>query len=931
MEKNGCTVYDSQSHSRVSNTLFSKTTADETEPRELSISNSYFHRDDRGHSHSRRTESSRESRSESKFHFYPLFTSEERRFVENNFQPQGPERVYRHQPLQINKHVPGPKFSPTQRLVMQSGPIPSLLPLTCGKVTQVLSEDSLPRRTLRNEMSPFWPKHSAKNLCYSDKLDRSDPKRPRNKDNCLSRRFFGRKSGSGGVEQSNTHCDKNSSQAGLAYKLAEVGTCSPKVIRISRRDVVPLAKSNGAPRKEMPKGSQNINGTSQEKDHQPERARESSGVAKFRKFCCRERQTKLSRSSKTAPRSTGKPGAKTVPSVRQSHKRSPMVDTKLPETSFATYSMPNPLPNHGCVGYRVGCNSERSLHLRHLECSRTKPSLQRKRNVGHSKMLTRSLSDSEIQLDPNTNRQQNCNCIFAQRRWNKIPCLDGVGVQNFSNYRFVPNSFHHSSHTRNLQHRSRRIVETASPTRVALASRSDSESFSKMGNPLNRSVCLEQRPRSPDIRNLRQKRQECGSIQRISEPLALSSSMDLSTAVSNPKSIDTPESSNRHIHDCSSPMGTCILESRSPEPRHRSPLHNQKSRESTCRRHDSTAPTGSQEHDPGDMEMWGWSEALSSWTRTQKDLLKSSWRSSTLNTYKPAWARWTRWAQTNGVKINNPSGGDVARYLADLHNIEGLSYSTILVHKSVISTFCSSETSNISSHFLVRQVLKAIALKKPKEKRPPIWDINQVVNHLAKTKLNCNLYDTSRQTATLLLLCSGRRVHDLTLLQCDPDHLSTASPDVIIFWPAFGSKTDSSNHRQSGWRLSCNKTNKALDPIFWIDRLITLSKERRSLAKCNNLFLRVTGPAEAASRAIIGGWVKSVLKEAGVNATPGSVRAAVASNNWTENFQIDDILARGNWQSGNTFKKYYRREIARPTNSCSTGSGVPNLFTPIDR
>ncbi|XP_045504508.1 uncharacterized protein LOC123701156 [Colias croceus] len=92
-------------------------------------------------------------------------------------------------------------------------------------------------------------------------------------------------------------------------------------------------------------------------------------------------------------------------------------------------------------------------------------------------------------------------------------------------------------------------------------------------------------------------------------------------------------------------------------------------------------------------------------------------------------------------------------------------------------------------------------------------------------------------------------------------------------------------------------------------KLLDLGMDRRNLASVDNLFVTVCGKAKAASRTVIAGWVKSALREAGVEAAPGSVRSAVASRSWLDNESIDKILARGNWRSQNTFKKYYRKEI----------------------
>lgn len=58
------------------------------------------------------------------------------------------------------------------------------------------------------------------------------------------------------------------------------------------------------------------------------------------------------------------------------------------------------------------------------------------------------------------------------------------------------------------------------------------------------------------------------------------------------------------------------------------------------------------------------------------------------STYLPAWNRWRKWRVVNSIDYNDyPRPEQVVRYLACLHNENGLVYCTILVSKSVIAIF----------------------------------------------------------------------------------------------------------------------------------------------------------------------------------------------------------------------------------------------------
>lgn len=95
-----------------------------------------------------------------------------------------------------------------------------------------------------------------------------------------------------------------------------------------------------------------------------------------------------------------------------------------------------------------------------------------------------------------------------------------------------------------------------------------------------------------------------------------------------------------------------------------------------------------------------------------------------------------------------------------------------MLHKSVVSTLCDTElSSHLSSHVLVKHVLKSISLKNPVAHKTAVWNVDVLISFLEKVTIDeSNFFETSRHTALLLLSCSGRRVHDLTLLTVDSEH-----------------------------------------------------------------------------------------------------------------------------------------------------------------
>lgn len=113
--------------------------------------------------------------------------------------------------------------------------------------------------------------------------------------------------------------------------------------------------------------------------------------------------------------------------------------------------------------------------------------------------------------------------------------------------------------------------------------------------------------------------------------------------------------------------------------------------------------------------------------------------------------------------------------------------------------------------------------------------------------------------------------------------------------PIFGPKTDNANYRQSDWKIRVHP-DKNLDVLYWIRCLLQVSSQRRNAGNWSELFITIRGQCKPASRKIIGGWIKATLRDAGIEASPGSVRSAVSSLNVLENVSIDQILATGNWR-----------------------------------
>lgn len=791
-----------------------------------------------------------------------------------------------------------------------------------------VSKTNLQQRDTRNDLSSIRPEHGSQDLLHINQLDR--PSLTSTKEHSYYSLFGRYFSGPPRRRCFKGKCPnslKCSSDTRMVRQLGEISHNPTKSYKIpwcnvenlGQFEIITMRKSIQAQEKDK---SNLESATSHNKT-----STELSRSVKLRQLCGPKRPAASSSTPKVHEfdAETSSAGCDS-PSTRS--RRTKMVATQLSSIDSPSHLPADTFPYNRRIGHRLGCPIRQYQYIGAVGSKREKITLQSKRNASDLTCHPGTWTQPQSQLCFNTMRQSNGSSPSKEGRGDKICSNDGVNLQTINHARPVSNCFHHSPYPGKIQQSCRPPVKASAFTGMAFTATLPGNNFQEMGNSVHRPLCFGQGPCSSQLRVTGSERPEGTILRRVQLSMELPTSMDIPPSISGAKSIVTPQPSEGDIPYSSASLEESVLASRPQNESISGPNDAEKLTPESNRHVNRSSSTERERPNSRGMEMWGWTEELNEWSRNQINLLKGSWRPSTLKTYKVAWERWLSWAKRKQVNFKKPSGSQLAQFLADLHLFHGLSYNTILLHKSVVSTLCSADmSSQLSSHVLVKHILKSISIKNPKCSKPPIWDIDVLVKYLSNYSIDINnYYQISRHTAILLLLCSGRRVHDLTLLKVDSSHFLKSS-DSIIFWPEFGSKTDKGDYQQSGWKLISNKINQQLDPVFWINHTISLLEERRNIAKSTNLFVTVRGPPRAASRAVIAGWLRNLFKDANINFTPGSTRSAVASKNWL-NYPLEEILSRGNWRSANTFQKFYKREIIHMNTNDSTQ--ITGLFQPIN-
>lgn len=796
--------------------------------------------------------------------------------------------------------------------------------------TQVFSKGYLPPKTFTNDLPTIRLSMRAKDLCLPVKLGSTSSQGQGIQGSSLPRRLFTCAPRPSCSIQSSSGVDSNHRVPRLADKLCQIDFSSSNKITVPRRSMGPSKKFKVPAAAEKRKYSSKTKKVTRKKAGQFKGNSESGRVDQLCKFRSTQGTVEPPITSQSLPVPlTSEPAASVSYPTRRDH-RDAMVGCEPYKLFTNTSSSHIELSSDRRVGASLGCQIEQHEPFRPLVTQRNDSPFQPERNVSGVVCIEGLLPIPDRVVSVDTDRQQIGRVVLEERRRDQVETSHEPDLPNYFDSGPIQCPHGDTLHSRPLQQRSGSPVTLVSSAGMASSSQCNTSSICQVGDSPDRPICVSNGACCSEIRDPRCDGSESVPVRCIQPDMELSSSLGVSATLPNASSVATSQLCDRSVPGSSTALGESVLEARPQEPCSRSPIHGQQPEPGHDRQLIRLSTKNDTGHGSRDMEMWGWSESLVGWSLDQKQLLQKSWRDSSLKTYRVAWAKWRSWVSENSVSVSNPTGADLARFLLDLHLKQGLAYNTILVYKSAISTLCNADFGErLSSHILVKQALKSISLKNIKDRKAPIWDTDVLSKWLKDNSVNINsLYECSARAAILLLLCSGRRVHDLTLLSVDKEDC-VYTDNSIVLWPKYGSKTDSVSNRQSGWRVYQNTENQTLDPVFWIKNVIKLSEGRRAICRESNLFLTTCGAPKAASRSIIAGWVKKTLHKAGIKASPGSIRPAVASKNWVQNCTLDDILARGNWRSENTFLKFYCREIATAPIQSTCSQSVKDLFAPM--
>jgi hypothetical protein len=254
----------------------------------------------------------------------------------------------------------------------------------------------------------------------------------------------------------------------------------------------------------------------------------------------------------------------------------------------------------------------------------------------------------------------------------------------------------------------------------------------------------------------------------------------------------------------------------------------------------------------------------------------------------------------------NPSIEQGIEFLTTLFDAE-LGYSSINTARSALSSILPMyEGRKFGEHPLVTRFLKGIFELKPALPRyPEIWDVQIVLDHLQSYKPGeeLSLKELTLKLTMLLCLLTAQRCQTIQLI--DVNDIQEIVDGYRITFHQKVKQTRPGHHLQSLELLQFPQ-DKKLCVVEHLRLYLARTKDLRG--DNTQLLLSFIKPNAPVSKATIARWVKTVLQQAGIDASKYSAHSSRAASTTSANAKgipLQEIMKCAGWSSDTTFKRFY--------------------------
>ena len=287
-----------------------------------------------------------------------------------------------------------------------------------------------------------------------------------------------------------------------------------------------------------------------------------------------------------------------------------------------------------------------------------------------------------------------------------------------------------------------------------------------------------------------------------------------------------------------------------------------------------------------------------------RGILLQSWRESTRNQYGVHLKKWTKFCSERNIDSHDISVNNVLKFLTLLFE-SGLGYSSFNTARSALSSLDCGNTCPVGNHPLICPFMRGVYISRSTQSRyTTVWDVKVVLDYFRQWKDNneLSLKELSLKTTTLVALVSAQRVQSLHKLDLD---CMTQENDRMAF--KFDLLKQSRPSVKSPiMELCAYSENPKICVVKTLSHYLERAQSFREQE--TKVFLTYQKPHHAVSVSTISHWIKSMLKQAGVDTSnfgAYSTRAASSSAAKQAGVPIMDILSTEGWSSERTFARHY--------------------------
>ena len=237
----------------------------------------------------------------------------------------------------------------------------------------------------------------------------------------------------------------------------------------------------------------------------------------------------------------------------------------------------------------------------------------------------------------------------------------------------------------------------------------------------------------------------------------------------------------------------------------------------------------------------------------------------------------------------------------------GASYGTLNSFRSALS-FISKD--KVGDDPLICRFLTGVSKIRPqKPKYDLTWDVSIVLSYLEKLMPleELSLLKLTLKTVTLLALSTAHRVQTYSLIKTENIEISE---NFIIIKVTESIKTSGPGKFQPVLKITFFKERRNICVASTLIRYINVTKGFR---KNNSLFIATRPPYGAVTSQTISRWIKTVLKDSGIDVTKfsaHSTRHASTSAAFEKGLDINVIKNTAGWsESCQVFARFYNRPI----------------------